>query len=605
MIDFRKINAQSCAVYINFPFCKQACSYCHYIANLQFGFSEIPNGYYKQVYRNLEEILKQMGGVTLQSIYFGGGTPSLLNDDQIFSLRQLFEKNNIKSKEVSIELHPGIINFDYGNNDFFTRYSIGVQTINNQDLGTYNRDLYSEDMLKTLISNIRNSSVHRDLNLDFIFLDQIRNENIEFCNEIGPETVTFYPNTKGRGKDRLRKVYESLDKLSQRMAGYHGLGKSKFIFIKDGCSVSLYSKLLCEDFGDVIGVGNNSVSYLADESYLCVYENEKILYQLRQNRGNRKLISIITSLPTGVKKIDVINAIPDIYSMHYLRTVDGDYDVKDKHISVSNNDLIYLPDTEYIRFYKYLKEHFTQVYIDAYLGTIGFGDCNYESVSQIYNEEFIVANNEKIEIKPKKITPNLHILVEGIDGSGKDTFVQYLATALKKRYMYTETSRISILGQPSSKGVNGVDAKKFIEDLKYSGDEENVKNLLESNRKDCELKMLNIPGVKIVVRGILTDKATFIKEFGHDCNLGEGTVISKWDKLIVIDIDPKEADRRIEKRGIPRTWRENLNYLKYFRNYYLNYESKLFADKLVIYNDDLRKLERAAEKLADEIYYGQ
>lgn len=605
MLDCSNIDAQNCAIYINFPFCKQACRFCHYIANLKFGFSEIPNSYFNEVYKNLEEILKQIKGITLQSIYFGGGTPSLLNDEQILLLRNLFVKYNIKSKEVSIELHPGMINFDYKNNDFFTRYSIGVQTINCQDLSKYNRNLYSKDSLITLISKIRNSSFYHKINLDYIFNEEIRNEDIEFCKKIGPESVVFYPNSKGRGKERLTMVCESLNKLSQRMTDYMSLGKSKFIFLKKNEKASLYSKLQYEDFGDIIGVGNNSVSYIADKSYLCVYKNAKARYELRQNKGNRKLVSLFMSLPTGVKKIDIINEIPDIYSMHYLRTVKGDYDVKDKHISVENNDLVYLPDTEYIRFYNYLKKFFSQVYIDAYLGTIGFGDRNYESINYVYNEEYIVSHSNYAEIKQKKLTPDLKILVEGIDGSGKDTFVQFLSIALKKRYMYTETSRISILGQPSSKGIHGIEAKKFIEDLEYTGSEERVKNILKSNRMNSEFNILNMPGIKIVIRGILTDKATYIKEFGHDCNLGEGKIINKWDKLIVIDINPMEADRRVEKRGIPRTWREHLNFLKYFRYYYLNYESDLFLEKIVIYNDNLKKLEKAAEKLADEIYYAQ
>lgn len=605
MIDYRKIDVENCALYINFPFCKNACRFCHYIANLAFGYSEIPREYYDKVYKNLEDILKQIKGVTLQSIYFGGGTPSLLNNKQILSIRELLKKYRIKSKEVSIELHPGLINFDYQNNNFFTRYSIGVQSIIGQDIDSFHRNFYSEETVKKLITNIRESAYPHDINLDFIFDDDIRLENINFCKEIAPETAVFYPNTKGRGPKRLRNVCENLNKLSKLMTGYQSLGKSKFIFIKKGKAVSLYSKLQCEDFGDIIGVGNNSVSFIADESYLCIYENEKIIYNLRKNKGNRKLISLFMSLPIGVKKKDVINAIPQIGQMHFLRTVNGDYDFIDKHISIGEHELVYLPDTEYVRFYSFLKKYYSETYVEAFLGTIGFGDCNFDSIRKVYNEEYVVSQNNNIEIKEKKLTPNIKILVEGIDGSGKDTFVQYLSTALKKRFMYTDSSRISIMGQPSSSGINGVEAKKFIEDLIYTGGKEEVRDFLINNRIDTETKMMKIPGIKIVIRGILTDKATFIKEFNYDCNLGEGQVIKKWDKLIVIDIDPDEADRRIEKRGIPRTWREHINNLNYFRNYYLNYESNLFADKQVISNLDLNKLEIAAENLADEIYYGK
>ena len=199
-------------------------------------------------------------------------------------------------------------------------------------------------------------------------------------------------------------------------------------------------------------------------------------------------------------------------------------------------------------------------------------------------------------------TPDMLILVEGIDGSGKDTFVRHFVDALKQRFYYSENSRISVLGQPDSRCEDGCAAKTFIEDIVYDGSSEDVKSILKNNRIDSEKKIDAMPGIRILIRGFVTDKATYSKVFSKEENLGEGTIIKNWDRYIVVDVDPRIADERIEKRGIPRTWRENIEHLRYFRNYYKCFESELFDDKTVIENTSLEKLQLTAIEMADKIY---
>lgn len=106
-----------------------------------------------------------------------------------------------------------------------------------------------------------------------------------------------------------------------------------------------------------------------------------------------------------------------------------------------------------------------------------------------------------------------------------------------------------------------------------------------------------------MIRGIVTDKATFSYKYGDVEDLGECRVIPKWDKYIVVDIDPAKADQQIESRGIPRTWREIPENLEYFRKFYLQYEDDSFIDKIILHNNsDIGALKIKAMEMAKEIY---
>lgn len=603
MIEYQHLNDEAVAIYLNFPFCKLPCTYCHYINNLKFGYETIPEDYFDLLTIQLEKILKNFQGRQLDSIYFGGGTPSLLTDKQISIIEKLFEKYNVSSLEVSMEIHPGMCNFDFVNNSFFTRYSIGIQTLCRETAKRYHRTTYSSETIIDMIEEIRNSAYPKIINVDFVFDQDVKEEEILSVNKMQPETVTFYPNTKGRGIDRLRNILLTLKKVEELLEGYSPLGKSKYIFIKKNNKQSLYSKCEYEKYGNILGVGHNSVSYIGNDSYLCLYDENEIIIKNRNHKGERLLSALLMGIATGVTKKQVIRTMPEVYYSHFLLTVNGDIDVCDKHISIDDNDLVYLPETEYIRFYEDICTKYIEIYQKIFLSSIGHGDSDINIIRQIYNSEFVTYQDGTVQIYKKIKTPQLRILVEGIDGSGKDTFVRYFANELKRCFLYGEDSRISITGQPDSTCDMGKQAKGFIEDLFIEGDKQSTITILQKNRLDSEEKIATLPGIVIVIRGIVTDKATFFYKYGSVEDLGEGRAILKWDKYIVVDIDPAKANQQIEARGIPRTWREILEHLEYFRKFYLQYEDDLFVDKIIIHNDsDIAALKIKAMEIANEIY---
>ena len=128
-------------LYIHFPFCKQACHYCnfHFSTSLR---------YKKDLIHGLHQELKlrktYLEGETLETIYFGGGTPSLLSEEDILDLFKSINDNyNIAlNAEITLEANPDDLTRDYIDNlrkTDINRLSIGIQSFFEEDLQWMNR----------------------------------------------------------------------------------------------------------------------------------------------------------------------------------------------------------------------------------------------------------------------------------------------------------------------------------------------------------------------------------------------------------------------------------------------------------------------------------
>ena len=129
------------AVYFHIPFCKQACHYC----NFHFSTSVKYKTVLLEAMRKEVELRKdELPKVPLDSIYFGGGTPSLLSQEEISSListvTDYFELSN--QVEITLEMNPD----DYHAGYFeeikaagINRVSIGVQSFMEGELNQMNR----------------------------------------------------------------------------------------------------------------------------------------------------------------------------------------------------------------------------------------------------------------------------------------------------------------------------------------------------------------------------------------------------------------------------------------------------------------------------------
>ena len=127
-------------IYIHIPFCKQKCSYCdfHFSTNLQHKSNLI------QAINKELEIRKDEISAPLETIYFGGGTPSILSEIELESIFETIYKNySTKNlKEITLETNPDDLNkekLNFLKSTPINRFSIGVQSFFEEDLKLMNR----------------------------------------------------------------------------------------------------------------------------------------------------------------------------------------------------------------------------------------------------------------------------------------------------------------------------------------------------------------------------------------------------------------------------------------------------------------------------------
>jgi len=159
-------------IYIHIPFCKQSCSYCdfHFSTSLKHK-KELIQGLLKEI-----EQRKNLLTGKINTIYFGGGTPSILEEDDLLVVVDALHKNyDIASEiEFTLECNPDDltkIKLKELQNAGVNRLSIGVQSFNNEELKFFNRAHNSA---------VAESSIKRsqDVGFDNITIDLIYGSSI-------------------------------------------------------------------------------------------------------------------------------------------------------------------------------------------------------------------------------------------------------------------------------------------------------------------------------------------------------------------------------------------------------------------------------------------
>ena len=139
-------------IYIHIPFCKSKCAYCNF-------FSVVSE---KQRAAFLEALKKEavarkdyLGGEEVRTVYFGGGTPSLLEPSEIVDILKFLDKyySIITAAEITLEANPDTVSkeslLEYKSIGI-NRLSIGIQSFFNDDLKYLSRKHDSKHALQVL-----------------------------------------------------------------------------------------------------------------------------------------------------------------------------------------------------------------------------------------------------------------------------------------------------------------------------------------------------------------------------------------------------------------------------------------------------------------------
>ncbi|HEY3931935.1 MAG TPA: radical SAM family heme chaperone HemW [Verrucomicrobiae bacterium] len=154
------------SLYIHVPFCAQKCAYCAFYSEASSG--ELVNRFVNAVVREMEIVADDLKPKT---IFFGGGTPSLLNLRQWEIILRAMEKLNLfGADEFTVECNPATVSADKAKllRDFgVNRISMGVQSLDEKLLERLGR-IHSREMVFKSFDILR-ASGFENLNLDLMF----------------------------------------------------------------------------------------------------------------------------------------------------------------------------------------------------------------------------------------------------------------------------------------------------------------------------------------------------------------------------------------------------------------------------------------------------
>lgn len=149
-------------VYIHIPFCKSKCNYCSFVSFDNLDLKE------QYLFALEKQIQNEYKGEKLETLYFGGGTPSLLSIDEFKSLLNLFNFGN--DIEITVEVNPDSIDKNYllelrkiGVN----RLSVGAQTFDDKILKLIGRR-HNAKQIELAVNSAKEAGFN-NINLDLIY----------------------------------------------------------------------------------------------------------------------------------------------------------------------------------------------------------------------------------------------------------------------------------------------------------------------------------------------------------------------------------------------------------------------------------------------------
>lgn len=271
-------------IYVHIPFCKRKCAYCDFISFSRE--AKLIDKYIESLKQeiNKTEISKQE--YIIDTIYFGGGTPSYIDSKYILEILKLIkEKFNIqKNAEITIEINPGTVTEEKLKDYYYAginRISFGLQSTNSGLLKLVGRIHSYSSFLEgyNLARNVGFKNINVDLmiGLPVQTLEDIK-KDLERIIELKPEHISVYSliveeGTRIEQKIRDKELYLPSETLERKMywAVKKELERSGYIHYE----ISNFSKkgfeskhnMSCWSQEEYMGFGLAAHSYIDNTRY--------------------------------------------------------------------------------------------------------------------------------------------------------------------------------------------------------------------------------------------------------------------------------------------------------------------------------------------------
>lgn len=186
-------------IYVHIPFCKSKCRYCDFCSFPRCDREQM-DAYVSALLREIEEYAPRAKGRVVDTVFFGGGTPTSLPSELLCGVLERIKScyNVSEDAEISSEVNPATANFDYFvkmRAAGFNRISIGVQSANENELSLLGR-IHSFDDARVTVGEARRAGF---LNIGVDVMFGIPDQTVEsFMNtlerviSLGVDHISMY-----------------------------------------------------------------------------------------------------------------------------------------------------------------------------------------------------------------------------------------------------------------------------------------------------------------------------------------------------------------------------------------------------------------------------
>lgn len=313
-------------IYIHIPFCKQACHYC------DFHFSTSMKKKDEMVYALAKEIFMRKNEIdneVVETIYFGGGTPSVLTNDEInFLIAEVYKNYNVcENPEITLEANPDDLSaerlYELSKSPI-NRLSIGIQSFYEEDLKMMNRAHNSVEAIKCLQEATK---YFDNISLDLIYgipglTDEMWKQNIETALSFDIPHISSYALTV-EPKTALRKLIDTgkIAEPQDEVASNH------FMILVETLQQNGFIHYELSNFGKENYFSKNNSAYWLGKKYIGIgpsahsYDGEKRGWNVANNSLYLKSIQG-NILPIETEILTKSNRYNE-YIMTGLRTIWG------------------------------------------------------------------------------------------------------------------------------------------------------------------------------------------------------------------------------------------------------------------------------------------
>ncbi|MGC4021027.1 MAG: radical SAM family heme chaperone HemW [Cyclobacteriaceae bacterium] len=257
-------------LYVHIPFCKQACYYCDFHFSTQ---QDNKKALINAISVELEIQKNYLDNELLSSIYFGGGTPSLLSKDEIEKIFDSIHKNFKIDKDLEITLEANPDDLSRENLLMFkdlavNRLSIGIQSFDEKILRFLNRAHSAKEAEESL--SLARECGFNNISLDLIFSipgqdDNLLRKNIEKTIALSPEHISAYSLTIEE-----KTVFGKWQKSGKLVAEPDDIAASQMEILMDMLEAGGYDQYEVSNFGKPGFYSQHNSSYWQQKKYLGV-----------------------------------------------------------------------------------------------------------------------------------------------------------------------------------------------------------------------------------------------------------------------------------------------------------------------------------------------